>query len=149
MGLVATVGPAWGVSVNSQGLGQVLLYPYYTVRTTSGGGVYSTLFTVTNTTADIKVVRFRARESLNGREVASVNVYLGSYDSWTGAIAASAQGGAVLTTNDASCVAPPLPGTPATLTFGNPNYAGANADGEAQSLDRPPKATSRYSNLGS
>lgn len=136
IGLLATIGPAGAVSVNPQGLGQVLLYPYYTVRSTSSGGAYSTLFTVTNTTADVKVIRFRARESRNGREVASVNVYLGSYDSWTGAISAGSQGAAVLATNDQSCVDPPLPGKPATLAFGNLHYSGPSADGEATSLDR-------------
>jgi hypothetical protein len=46
----------------------VLLYPYYTVRPTTNG-VYATLFIVTNTAADTKVLRVRFRESRNGREV--------------------------------------------------------------------------------
>jgi hypothetical protein len=123
------------VSVSTTGLGQVLLFPYYTVRPTASGGSYNTLFIVTNTTPDTKVVRVRFRESRNGREVASLNVYLGPYDSWTGAIVPDA-GGAVLTTNDTSCVDPIAFSRDHRLAFSNAQYSGANSDGEDTSLAR-------------
>jgi hypothetical protein len=136
LAVLACISPApvGAVMVDSSGSGQVLLYPYYTVRAASGG-TYSTLFSVTNTTEDAKVVRVRFRESRNGREVASLNVYLSAADSWTGAVVASAQGPRVMST-DASCTDPPLRGVPASLAFSNASYTGANTDGEDATLDR-------------
>jgi hypothetical protein len=127
---------ALAVSVSHSGLGQVLLFPYYTARLTNSGGSYATLITVTNTTADTKVARVRFRESRNGREVAGLNVYLGAYDSWTAAITAAESGGAVLMTNDQSCTDPALTFNAAKFAFTNINYSGANADGEDTSLTR-------------
>jgi hypothetical protein len=127
---------AFAVSVNRSGLGQVLLYPYYTARSTGTGGAYDTLFTVSNTTSDTKVVRVRFRESRNGREVIAVNVYLGAYDSWTGAVTQGAQGGAVIVTNDQSCTDPPGAGIPRTMPLTNFHYTGANSDGEDDTLAR-------------
>jgi hypothetical protein len=126
---------AFAVNVSRSGLGQVLLYPYYTARTSGSTGSYDTLFTVTNTTTDTKVARVRFRESRNGREVAALNVYLRAYDSWTGAVTAIG-GGAALTTKDQSCVDPAASGNPQPLAFSNSQYSGANADGEDTSLSR-------------
>ena len=123
---------AAAVHVNPRGLGQVLLYPYYTVRSTPAGA-YNTLLTITNTAADTKTVRVRFRESRNGREVAGVNVFLAPFDSWVGAVV-PADGGAAFVTRDASCTDPLLAG--GRLAFGNAQYAGARADGEIASLAR-------------
>ncbi len=128
----STVGEA--VHVSPYGLGQVLLYPYYTVRSTSGGN-YNTLFIVTNTTADTKVIRVRFRESRNGRGVADVNVFLTPFDSWTGAVLPR-DTGPVFLTLDGSCVDPDIGSGPGTITFSNAQYSGANGDGEDQSLAR-------------
>jgi hypothetical protein len=92
---------AAAVHVSPYGLGQVLLYPYYTVRSTAGGS-YNTLFIVTNTAADTKVIRVRFRESRNGRGVADINVFLTPFDSWTGAIIPR-DTGPVFITLDGSC----------------------------------------------
>jgi hypothetical protein len=139
LALLITIGlassAAFAVSVSHSGLGQVLLYPYYTARASGPNGSYDTLFTVTNTTTDTKVVRLRFRESRNGREVAALNVYLRAYDSWTGAVTAIG-GGAGLTTKDLSCVDPVGSGNPLPLAFSNSQYSGANADGEESSLTR-------------
>ena len=136
VGLLLTLSPSAGaVSVSTTGLGQVLIFPYYTVRSTASGGAYNTLFTVTNTTQDTKVVRVRFRESRNGREVLSVNVFLGAFDSWVGALSA-VSGGAVLTTSDQSCTEPPASTATLQLAFSNAQYSGANADGEDSSLAR-------------
>jgi hypothetical protein len=122
------------VRLGPRGTGQVLLYPYYTIRATPGG-VYNTLFSVTNTAPDTKVVRVRFHESRNGREVAGVNVFLVPFDSWVGAIVPDAAAPEFLT-NDSSCTDPVLGYNPGRLAFGNAQYSGANADGEDPSLDR-------------
>ena len=133
LGLLSPV--ALGVNVSAQGLGQVLLYPYYTVRSANAGGAYDTLFSVTNTTPDTKIVRVRFREGRNGREVASMNVFLTAHDSWAAAVTAGTQG-PTLASNDGSCVDPPMSGSPASITFSNAQYSGPYADGEDTSLSR-------------
>jgi len=125
---------AEAVHVSPYGLGQVLLYPYYTVRSTSGGN-YNTLFIVTNTAADTKVIRVRFRESRNGRAVADINVFLTPFDSWTGAVIPRASG-PVFITLDGSCTDPDIQSDPPTLVFSNSQYSGPNQDGEDQSLAR-------------
>jgi hypothetical protein len=126
---------AHAVSVDPKGFGQALLYPYYTVKSTTGGNAYSTLFTVTNTTEDTKIIRVRFRESRNGRQVASVNVFLAPRDSWTGAIV-SGTGGPSVVTYDTSCTDPPSLTTSHTAVFSNAQYSGTNADGEDASVER-------------
>lgn len=124
---------AAAVHLSARGLGQVLLFPYYTVRITPGG-TYNTLLSVTNTAADTKVIRVRFRESRNGREVAGINVFLVPFDSWTGGVVPGPDGPEFVT-RDASCTDPAL-GNAGRLAFGNTQYAGANADGEDASIDR-------------
>jgi hypothetical protein len=82
--LLLTCASTDAVNINPRGLGQVLLFPYYTVRGGAGlpGGAdaYNTLMVVTNTTADIKAMRIWFRESRNGRAVAVLNALLAPYD---------------------------------------------------------------------
>jgi hypothetical protein len=129
---------AAAVHVSPHGLGQVLLYPYYTARSTAAGNFYNTLFIVTNTAADTKVVRVRFRESLNGRGVADINVFLVPFDSWTGAVipAAGPATGPIFTTLDGSCTDPEIGSSPGTLAFTNVQYSGPNGDGADSSLAR-------------
>ena len=127
------------VQVNPRGLGQVLLFPYYTVRSTAGANAYNTLFLINNTSSDTKAVRVRFRESRNGREVAAINLFLTPYDSWAAAIV-PANPGAQLVTFDASCV-DSNPAATATqnairVPFGVANFTGANADGGDGTADR-------------
>jgi hypothetical protein len=126
--------PSSAVSVDPRGLGQVLLFPYYTVRS-AASGTYSTLFSIANTTDDAKVVRVRFREGRNGRDVTNFDVYLAPNDSWAAAVVDQANG-AGLITNDASCTNPPLAGATPTVSFNNYAYSGASADGADTSLDR-------------
>src|SRR5215475_16124324 len=65
------------VYLDPHGMGQVLVYPYYT---TNAG--QATLITVVNTTADGKAVKIRFHEGFNGRNVLDVNIYLSPYDVW-------------------------------------------------------------------
>ena len=131
--------PAQALNVSQQGLGQVLLFPYYTVK-----NGYDTLLSVTNTSASTVVARVRFREALNGREVAAFNVVLDAHDVWTGAATSNAAGdGALLRTFDRSCTAPAFASgsNPAAreLAFSKAAYTDTPphaSDGASQSLDR-------------
>ncbi len=150
-GIAAT---AQAVNLNPDGLGQVLIYPYYTTRAGN-----QTLLSVVNTTDQAKAVKVRFLEGKNTREVLDFNLYLSPYDVWAAALV---DGSAVDTTcvldtdlttafdfgnpeggqcgiphiviNDASCTVPylfesasTLPGLQAFLPFGF-NQDGGNTD---------------------
>ncbi|MDP2827026.1 MAG: hypothetical protein Q8O37_00305 [Sulfuricellaceae bacterium] len=137
LGAVGVAGSAAAVNVSPNGLGEVLIYPYYTVR----GGT-ETYMSIVNTTASAKAVKVRFTEGKNSREVLDFNLYMSPYDMWTGAVVATATG-AKLITADKSCTAPAIPATGAD--FVNFAYSGTflegivttnNSDGENQDLDR-------------
>lgn len=106
-GVAGLVGVANAVNLNPDGLGQVLIYPYYTVN---GGN--STVITVVNTTDKVKAVKVRFVEALNSAEVYDFNLYLSPYDVWATNVVAAGDTGARLVTVDTSCTVPnELPGT--------------------------------------
>src|SRR5688572_6560925 len=72
---------AHAVNLNPDGLGQALVYPYYTVN---GGN--QTVLTVVNTADNVKAVKVRFLESRNSREVIDFNLYLSAFDVWTGTV---------------------------------------------------------------
>ena len=80
-GVAGIAGTAQAVNINPDGVGQVLLFPYYT---TNGGNV--TLLSVVNTTEDAKAVKVRFLESENSVEVLDFNLYMSAYDVWTASI---------------------------------------------------------------
>ena len=86
MGVLGVVDSAQAVHINQDGLGQALVYPYYTVRATASGNAYVTALTVVNTTASAKAVKVRFLEGKNSREVLDFNLFLSQYDVWTAAI---------------------------------------------------------------
>jgi hypothetical protein len=99
---LAAAGSAQAVHVNPDGLGQVLLYPYYTVQ-----NGFDTYVHVVNTTNSVKAVKVRFLEGKNSQEVLDFNLYLSPHDEWAGVITRSATTqGAVLKTADTSCIAP-------------------------------------------
>ena len=104
--------------VSTSGLGQVLLFPYYTARNDT-----VSLLSLVNTSIQAKAVRINVREARGGFIVAQLNVYLSTKDVWTAAIVADADG-AKLITNDVSCTAPVV-GT--GLAFDNAAYAGTTS----------------------
>jgi hypothetical protein len=141
-GALAASGAANAVYVNGDGLGQVLIYPYYTVR--SGN---ATLMSLVNTTDQGKVVKVRFREGKNSADVLDFLVFMSPKDVWTGAVTSTADngngtGGAKLTTRDTSCVFPTVDefgnqmrgnGIP----FRNFGYTGATFDdAETDDVDR-------------
>lgn len=122
-GALAMSGAANAVYVNQDGLGQALVYPYYTVR---GGNV--TLVSVVNTTTQAKAVKVRFLEGKNSREVLDFNLFMSAKDVWTAAIVPTAAG-ATLVTNDRSCTNPRIPAGGAD--FRNSQFV---SDGDAASL---------------
>lgn len=107
-GVAGLVSVAGAVNLNPDGLGQVLLYPYYTVN---GGN--STHISVVNTTNQVKAVKVRFLEALNSAEVLDFNLYLSPYDVWGAEIQADGTTGAKLHLTDTSCTVP-------TITSGQP-----------------------------
>jgi len=75
-GAAGIVGSAQAVNIDPDGLGQVLIYPYYT---TNGGNV--TLLSVVNTTDEAKAVKVRFKEGKNSREVLDFNLYMSAWTS--------------------------------------------------------------------
>lgn len=122
------------------GLGQALIFPYYTTRSVDGNA-FNTYVSIVNHTSDTKALRVRFREGQNGREVAGFNLYLAPNDTWTGAVVPPPAPNlpARLVTADRSCVtgftANPSASVP-FLDFRNALYAGASSDGLGDGLDR-------------
>ena len=84
--------------VNQNGLGQALIFPYYSVR----NGLKS-FFNITNTADYAVAVKVRFREGHNSRDALDFNIVLSPEDVWAGWIEDSATGPVVKTT-DNSCV---------------------------------------------
>ena len=125
-GALAMAGAANAVYVNQDGLGQALVYPYYTVR---GGNV--TLVSVVNTTTQAKAVKVRFLEGKNSVEVLDFNLFLSAKDVWTGAILPTTAGAAIYT-GDRSCTNPRIPA--GGVEFRNTLFL--NDAAALQSLDR-------------
>ncbi len=114
-GAAGIAGSAQAVNLNPDGIGSVLIYPYYTVN---GGN--DTLLSVVNTTDEAKAVKVRFLEAYNSREVLDFNLYLSAYDVWVAAIIGgqtiedeivgvpAGEDGAWLVVNDTSCTVPYL-----------------------------------------
>ena len=101
-GVAGIAGTAQAVNMNPDGLGQVLIYPYYT----SNDG-NQTLLSVVNTTAEAKAVKVRFLEGFNSREVLDFNLYMSREDVWVAAIADD-EGTPTLYIPDTSCTVPYL-----------------------------------------
>ncbi len=114
------------VNVSQDGLGQVLIMPYYTTQADN-----ETLISITNATDQVKAVKVRFREAQNSAEVLDFNLYLSPYDVWTGKVMDAEDGvGAALITRDTSCTVPKIPDD--GVAFRNYVYAGAgNFTGDA------------------
>jgi hypothetical protein len=127
---------AGAVFLDPEGLGQALIYPYYTVRT-ANGNPFNTFVSVINHEATTKAVRVRFREGRNGREVANFNLFLSPYDTWTAALVATGDGAKAIST-DNSCTNPPFAaaGSVREMVFSSAAYSGANADGMGEGADR-------------
>lgn len=118
--------------INPNGLGQALIYPYYTVRSAQGNA-YDTYMAVVNSSSSSKGLRVRFREGKNSRSVLDLNVYLGDGDVWTAAVTSTSNGTRLITA-DKSCTTPAIPAS--GLSFSNAAYSGSSNDNETATLDR-------------
>ena len=100
-GSLGFAAAANAVNVNHDGLGEVLLYSYYT---TEDGN--DSLINITNTTDQVKAVKVRFVESMNSQEVLDFNLYLSPYDVWTAAVTKSANGAKLITPAGVISLAP-------------------------------------------
>jgi hypothetical protein len=113
------------IFLNPHGLGEALVYPYYTVN---GGN--STVITLLNTTPEGKAVKVRFLEGYNGRDVLDFDLYLSPFDIWTGQVLPVGSG-AGLFTNDNSCTVPKLPtSSTSALAFSTQNFDGTSTQGK-------------------
>jgi len=103
-GVAGLAGTAQAVNLNPDGLGQVLIYPFYTSTDST-----QTILSVVNTTDHAKAVKVRFLEGYNSREVLDFNLYLSHHDVWVAAIADNA-GTPTLYVPDSSCTVPYLYG---------------------------------------
>jgi hypothetical protein len=139
LALCAAASTAGAVHRSMDGIGQALIYPYYTVRSVEAKP-FNTYVTVTNRNADVKAIRVRFREGRNGREVAGFNLFLGSRETWSAVVVPTATG-ARLVSADGPCTEPALAtgGTQAGtsfIDFSAAAYSGANDDGAGTGPDR-------------
>lgn len=120
---------AQAVMLDPRGLGQVLVFPYYTVNTGQ-----DTLLSIVNASDVGKAVKVAFREGYNGRETLAFTLFLAPHDAWTGAVSAIDDGqasGARLASPDRSCVTTGWPAAFSTTAF-----AGNAADGGPTTADR-------------
>ena len=122
-GVAGIVGSAQAVNINPDGIGQVLVYPYYTVNAGN-----NTVLSVINTSENAKAVKVRFLEGKNSREVLDFNLYLSAYDVWVAALyegpvactpieGAECVGVPTLVTPDSSCTVPYFYGGDGTQEF--------------------------------
>jgi hypothetical protein len=137
-------GGAHAVNLSQRGVGEVLVYPYYTVNAGN-----QTLVSVVNKTERGKAVKVRFREGRNARDVINFHLYLSPFDVWTASLFSLTDAGsdnpANLMTNDNSCTVPRIKGNPSLPQLANGNryvpffnyaYTGANNDAGPDSRDR-------------
>ncbi len=137
--------PERAMHLSRDGLGQVLVFPYYTVNS-SGFGAQQTLVSIVNTTDRAKAARLFFYEGRNGRPVATVTLYLMPFDTWTAAVfPLSDTGPANITTFDLSCTDPDLRQSNTLpelangnhyLPFSNASYTGTQNDSGPDDLAR-------------
>ena len=130
---VALAAPsAHAVHLDPNGMGQVLIYPYYTVN-----GGRTTLLSVVNPTNDTKAIKLRVREGVDGQSVLDMNLYLAPYDVYAAALVTDGDGEpARLISTDVSCTVPAGTITGSLSTF-DARYVGPD--------DGPPARAKRRS----
>lgn len=129
--LIAPVAPVKGVMLSPSGTGQALIFPYFTVASSSAtpGSRYTTLISIVNTTDRGKALRVQFHEGKRAAIVHELNLFLAAGDVWTAALSPDAQGRTMLATQDRSCR---LPVSSAPFSFDPLDWApnGVPAPGE-------------------
>ena len=104
LGSVAVVPVVEAVSVNPDGMGQVLVFPYYNTNNS-----FQTSFNIRNTKNEYKAVKVRLRESKNSNDVLDFNVYMSPFDVFTFTVVPNGAGNPILQTVDKTCTFPAIP----------------------------------------
>jgi len=140
---LGVTGAAQAVNVNPDGLGQVLIYSYYTTQDKVPGAPFSSLLSVVNSTASVKAVKVRFLEGKNSQEVLDFNLFLSPKDVWTAAVLAmphvtgDTTYGAGVATYDKSCTVPVVSNNALAPTgFVNYLFADDLDDLAGEGLDR-------------
>ena len=129
---------AQAVFVSPDGMGQALIYPYYTAN-----GTNDTLFSIVNlgpssSNTSGRAVKIRFFEGRNGRSVLEFNLYLAHRSTWTAAVTRDIFGRPILRTFDPACTVPRFGSSgvagASEIAFTNASYAGYDQAGS--SLDR-------------
>lgn len=137
LAMAIAVADVQAVALNPKGLGQVLIYPYYTVNKGQ-----DTLLSIVNTGEASKFLSVVFYEGYNGRPLLDLRVYLSPHDVWTGTVSSDGEG-AKFVTHDRSCVFPESVRDDNIRTSGLRFYS-AMYDGQfPQSQDGGPAGKSR------
>ncbi|HFD11297.1 MAG TPA: hypothetical protein ENJ32_02335 [Crenotrichaceae bacterium] len=134
VGVVGLSTQAVAVQIGTDGLGEALIYPYYT---TNNG--YLTLVDVINTSAKTVAFKIRLRDAKNSRDCRDFNVVLSPHDVWVASIEEGEDGQPRIWTPDNSCTSPSLPNTVRNGKFVNltsADFAGTRSDSDDESIDR-------------
>lgn len=125
---VFAVSSAQAVHLDPRGLGEVLLFPYYTTT-----GKYDTYINLVNSSEETKAVKVRFRESMNGATVLEFNLYLAPLDHWSAAVYPRSDGpGAELRSADRSCTVPMAIANGEAIPFSNQDYLEDSNNGLAR-----------------
>jgi len=113
LGGMSLVPSVQAVNLATDGLGQVLIFPYYTTR-----GGWITTFNITNTSSDVVALKVRFHESRNSRDVFDFNVIMSGFDVWNGWVEGTDSTPPIFKTEDQSCTVPRLvPGSATGQSF--------------------------------
>ncbi len=100
--LLGLSSAATAVNIGQDGVGSVLLFPYYTAH----NGKFTNI-QIVNTQNETKAVKVRLNEGVNTWEVLDFNLYLSPYDVWTAAVYKDGDK-VYIKTEDNSCTNPLL-----------------------------------------
>jgi len=139
LGGMSMVPAVQAVNLATDGLGQALIFPYYTTR-----AGWNTLFNITNTSDQVVALKVRFHEGFNSRDVFDFNVIMSPYDVWNGTLSNGAGNVPVFSTSDNTCTAPAIPAggqlfqtdNLASPANGLLAYTGAAADTGPATTDR-------------
>jgi len=112
-GAAAAGATATSLVLNGDGVGHMLIVPYYTAQAEN-----STLINLVNTDlTNGKAVKVRFRGAANSDDVLDFQVFMSPGDVWTANISKGPLGNAVLTTKDTTCLRPDRAAVGSTTTF--------------------------------
>ena len=122
VGVAGLSTQAIAVQLADDGLGEVLLYPYFNTKNSM-----KTFVHVINTSDKAVAFKIRIHDAKNSRECRDFNVVLSPEDVWTSSIEEGADGQPRIWTADKSCTSPQLPFTDRGGRY--VNFTAADFDG--------------------